>query len=67
MTDLGLFVVFGIVVIGMNLTQGYAGQISLAQAAFLGIGAYTSVLLDTGREVALWGVSAPPCPTCPSW
>ncbi|MGH1489594.1 MAG: branched-chain amino acid ABC transporter permease [Acidimicrobiales bacterium] len=56
MTDLGLFAIFGAVVVGMNLTQGFAGQISLAQAAFLGIGAYTSVLLDFGEEISLWGL-----------
>jgi branched-chain amino acid transport system permease protein len=55
--DMGLFVVFVIVVVGQNLTQGFAGQITLAQAAFLGIGAYTSVLLDTGRAVSLWGLT----------
>ena len=57
LTDMGLFCVFSIVVIGQNLTQGFAGQITIAQAAFLGIGAYTSVLFDTGREVALWGIT----------
>ncbi len=57
MTDLGLFAIFGAVVVGMNLTQGFAGQISLAQAAFLGIGAYTSVLLDFGEEISLFGLS----------
>ena len=36
--------------IGMNLMFGYAGQVSIAQAAFLGIGAYTSVLLDSGQR-----------------
>lgn len=30
---------------GLNITLGYAGQISLGQAAFLGIGAYTAALL----------------------
>ena len=57
LVDMGLFVVFTIVVIGQNLTQGFAGQITIAQAAFLGIGAYTSVLLDTGREVSVWGIT----------
>jgi branched-chain amino acid transport system permease protein len=32
---------------GLNLTLGYAGQISLAQGAFVGIGAYTTALLTT--------------------
>ena len=55
LVDLGLFVVFAIVCIGLNLTHGFAGKVSLAQAAFLGIGAYVSVLLDTGRDIAVAG------------
>jgi branched-chain amino acid transport system permease protein len=58
LVDLGLFVVFAIVCIGLNLTQGFAGKVSLAQAGFLGIGAYVSVLLDTGRAVSVAGVEA---------
>ncbi len=30
---------------GLNLTVGYAGQISLGQAAFFGIGAYTAAIM----------------------
>jgi branched-chain amino acid transport system permease protein len=56
--DLGLFVVFAIVCVGLNLTHGFAGHVSLAQAGFLGIGAYVSVLLDTGRDVAVAGFEA---------
>jgi branched-chain amino acid transport system permease protein len=37
--------VLTIAAIGLNLTLGYAGQISLAQGAFVGIGAYTVALL----------------------
>src|SRR4026209_378652 len=44
--DLGLFAVFGIVCIGTNLVHGFAGKVSLAQAGFLGVGAYISVLFD---------------------
>jgi branched-chain amino acid transport system permease protein len=39
--------VFSIAAIGLNLTLGYAGQVSLAQAAFVGIGAYTTALMTT--------------------
>ena len=39
------FLIFSIAAMGLNLTLGYAGQISLAQAAFLGIGAYTTALM----------------------
>lgn len=34
------WLIFSIAAMGLNLTLGYAGQISLAQAAFMGIGAY---------------------------
>ena len=34
-----------IVCIGLNITLGYSGQISLCQASFFGIGAYTAALL----------------------
>jgi branched-chain amino acid transport system permease protein len=42
---LSLWAVYGIAAIGLNLTIGYAGQISMAQAAFVGIGAYSTALL----------------------
>jgi branched-chain amino acid transport system permease protein len=49
-TTYGLYVlcswlVFSIAAMGLNLTLGYAGQVSLAQAAFLGIGAYATALM----------------------
>ncbi|MGH6762308.1 MAG: branched-chain amino acid ABC transporter permease [Phyllobacterium sp.] len=39
------WMVFSIAAMGLNLTLGFAGQVSLAQAAFMGIGAYTTALL----------------------
>ena len=42
---LNFAVISGIVVLGLNFLLGYAGQLSLAQAAFWGIGAYASALL----------------------
>lgn len=44
---LSLWVVMTIAAIGLNLTLGYAGQVSMAQAAFVGIGAYITALLTT--------------------
>ena len=40
-----LWLVMSIAAMGLNLTLGYAGLKSLAQAAFLGIGAYTTALI----------------------
>ena len=42
---LSSWLMFSIAAMGLNLTLGYAGQVSLAQAAFMGIGAYTTGLL----------------------
>jgi branched-chain amino acid transport system permease protein len=42
---ISLWAVLTIAAIGLNLTLGYAGQVSMAQGAFVGIGAYTLALL----------------------
>tara|TARA_R110002110_G_scaffold83635_12_gene217134 strand:- start:1586 stop:2440 length:855 start_codon:yes stop_codon:yes gene_type:complete len=42
MTSVGIAVVFAL---SLNLISGFCGQISLGHAAFLGIGAYTSILM----------------------
>lgn len=44
---LTLWLVTSIAVMGLNLTLGIAGLKSLAQAAFMGIGAYTTAILST--------------------
>ncbi len=44
---LSMWAVMGIAAIGLNLTLGYAGQVSLAQGAFVGIGAYTAAIMTT--------------------
>jgi branched-chain amino acid transport system permease protein len=59
---LTLWAVTTIAAIGLNLTLGYAGQVSLAQGAFVGIGAYVAALLTTkgwplGAAYLLAGVS----------
>ncbi len=40
--------------LGLNLIAGYAGQLSLAQAAFFGIGAYASALLMLNLHWSFW-------------
>jgi branched-chain amino acid transport system permease protein len=42
---LSLYCVYLMATMGLNLTVGYAGQMSLGQAAFLGIGAYHAAIL----------------------
>jgi branched-chain amino acid transport system permease protein len=44
---LSTWAVMSIAAIGLNLTLGYAGQVSLAQAAFVGIGAYVTAYMTT--------------------
>jgi len=43
-----------LLVVGLNLLLGYAGQISLGHAAFFGLGAYTSGILTATVGVDPW-------------
>jgi branched-chain amino acid transport system permease protein len=59
LTNYGLYLlsywaIITIAVIGLNLLMGYAGKISLAQASFMGIGAYVSTLLIQGTGMNFW-------------
>ncbi len=53
---MSLWAVLTIAAMGLNLTLGYAGQISLAQAAFVGIGAYAVALVTTAGGPFLLGL-----------
>ncbi len=46
--------IYTIVALGLNLLMGYAGQVSLGQAAFVGIGAYTSAILTAKVGLSPW-------------
>jgi branched-chain amino acid transport system permease protein len=51
MNQIGLLVM---VVLGLNLFTGYAGQISLGHAAFFGLGAYGSAVLTATYNFPPW-------------
>lgn len=51
---LTMLAIYGILLIGLDVTVGYLGQVNLGQAAFLGLGAYV-----TGIMVTRWGASIP--------
>jgi branched-chain amino acid transport system permease protein len=55
---LNLIGLYTIVVLGLNLFIGFAGQISLGHAAFFGLGAYGSALLTTNLGFPPWGAMA---------
>ena len=46
--------IYSLITIGLSLLMGYAGQISLGQAAFFGIGAYTSGILTAKFALSPW-------------
>jgi branched-chain amino acid transport system permease protein len=54
---LSSWLIFSIAAMGLNLTLGYAGQVSLAQAAFMGIGAYTTAIMTMAG--IHWIIAAP--------
>ena len=43
-----------IAALGLNLLTGYTGQISLAHASFLAIGAYSSAILTSDAGMSFW-------------
>jgi branched-chain amino acid transport system permease protein len=49
-----LIAIYAIVVCGLNVIVGFAGQISLGHAAFFGIGAYASAILTTKAGLSFW-------------
>jgi branched-chain amino acid transport system permease protein len=51
---LNLALIAAIAVLGLNFAFGYAGLISLAQAGFVGCGAYLSAILTTAFGVSPW-------------
>lgn len=51
---LTLLAIYGILLIGLDVTVGYLGQVNLGQAAFLGLGAYAG-----GLVAAKLGMSLP--------
>ncbi|MEO8847593.1 MAG: branched-chain amino acid ABC transporter permease [Casimicrobiaceae bacterium] len=51
---LSLCCVYLMATFGLNLTVGYAGQMSLGQAAFFGIGAYIAAILMTRLGISFW-------------
>ncbi len=53
-TVLTTLLISAISVLGLNIILGYAGQISLGHAAFMGIGAYASALLATKAHLPFW-------------
>lgn len=54
MLILSLSGIFVIASIGLDLLFGYSGQISIGQAAFYAVGAYTSAILTTKLGVSVW-------------
>ena len=44
---ISLIAIYGVLTISLNLAVGYTGILSLAQAAFMGIGAYSAAILLT--------------------
>jgi branched-chain amino acid transport system permease protein len=46
--------IYAIAACGLNVIIGYAGQVSLGHAAFVGIGAYTAALLATKAGLSFW-------------
>jgi branched-chain amino acid transport system permease protein len=51
---LNLVGIYAICTMALNLLTGVGGQVSIGHAGFLGIGAYTSAILDLRLDVPFW-------------
>jgi branched-chain amino acid transport system permease protein len=51
--------IFAIGALGLNILTGLGGQVSLGHAFFLGVGAYTAVVLGGNGAGELWGLGLP--------
>lgn len=54
---LSILIAMGIILIsvqGLNLLTGYCGQISIGQAGFMAVGAYTSAILCSRLDLSFW-------------
>ena len=45
LVQLNSTIAYAVAILGLNLVIGYSGQLSLGQSAFIGLGAYTTVIL----------------------
>jgi branched-chain amino acid transport system permease protein len=63
-SQLSVYVLLGLagtVAVGLSLLMGYAGQVSLGQACFYAVGAYTAGLLSVHGMPPLLALAAAPC------
>ena len=52
LVNMGVYaLIYGLAAIGLSLLMGLAGQVSLGQAAFFAVGAYTQAILVTKTQV----------------
>ncbi len=42
---MNMMMISAVIAVGLQICTGYAGQINLGQAAFMGVGAYTASIL----------------------
>lgn len=53
--SIGVFIaIYALISLGLSLLMGYAGQVSMGQAAFYGIGAYASAILTARYGLNPW-------------
>lgn len=49
-----VMLITAIVAVGLQINTGYAGQVNLGQAAFMGVGAYATGVLATNAGLPFW-------------
>src|SRR4029079_13419926 len=62
------FLILSLAAVGLNILNGYCGQLSLGSGAFMAIGAYSAYKFGTGVHIPLeiFTINIPPLPSLPS-
>src|SRR4051795_7246120 len=55
---------FAVAILGLNLVVGYAGAISLGHSVFVGVGAYTTVILVADHDWSYFATMPVACVIC---
>ncbi len=51
---LDLILIYGLLAVGLMIAVGYAGQVSIGQSAFMGLGAYLATILTINDHWSFW-------------
>ena len=62
--QLNTVIAFAVAILGLEVVTGYSGQLALGQSAFVGLGAYTTVILVADHHWSFYAAVPATIPVC---